>query len=89
MAALEREHEAAIARLDAIFAPEAEARKRYDATCDVERATLTAICAHRCGSPDELALKFRFLKDYECDLLPEQYDAIFDSFLPETKFDGA
>jgi hypothetical protein len=89
LAALTRERDAALSRLDAIFAPEAEARKRYDETCDVERDALMAICAHRCGSPNELIRKFRFLKEYECDLLPEQYDAIFDSFLPETHFDGA
>jgi hypothetical protein len=87
--AIERDRDAALARLDIVFAPEIAARERYDEVSDAENEALMAICKYRCASPDELARKFRFLKEYECDLLPEQYDAIFDSFLPETHFDGA
>jgi hypothetical protein len=89
LAALERERDAAIARLETVFAPHTAADERYHVASNAESDALMAICEHRCESPEELIRKIRFLKGYEVELMPEQYEAVFDAILPEGESEEA
>ena len=51
-------------------------------TNDAEEAALLAVCEYRC-SPDELALKFRYLSEYRDALTDEQREVTFASLVPE------
>ena len=84
LAAIEHERDAALARLDETFAVEEAAELRWRDKRDAEAEALKAICAHRCGSPEDLARKFRYLVSFRGELLDEEYqDAIFSSLLPD------
>jgi hypothetical protein len=80
----ERERTAARVRLDDAFAAQA-AERRWRETNDNKEAALTALCGYRCGSPDELAVKFRYLADNRYVLAEEQHDAIFASLLSKAE----
>jgi hypothetical protein len=60
-ATLETERAAYIAQLDEIFAGFVRARAAFDDAINVEKCALTALCAHRCASSKEVAIKLRYL----------------------------
>ena len=81
LAVLEQDKAAALARLDEAFAAHNAAQRRWRETNDAEEAALLAVCEYRCGSPDEIALKFRYLSEYRDALTEEQREATFASLL--------
>ena len=84
LAALELERDAAMARLDEAFAARDAAKRQWQEKYEAENSALLAICAHRCGSPDELARKFGYLSTYRSELADEDFqEAIFASLAPE------
>jgi hypothetical protein len=81
------------ARSAGLRAPEVQERKpvaaAYAADDAVDEAekfqhkALEAVCAHRCGSPEELAIKLRYLANWGSGLQEEQSAALYKSLLPE------
>jgi len=82
LAVLEQDKAAALARLDEAFAAHNAAQRRWRETNDAEEAALLAVCEYRC-SPDELALKFRYLSEYRDARTDEQREVTFASLVPE------
>lgn len=76
--ALERERDAALARLDEAFARKEAADALVDEATMAEEDAILAICECRC-TPVELEQKLRYLATYQEELSDEQREAIFAS----------
>src|ERR1700677_3971544 len=80
---LETGRAAYLARLDEVFADHMVAREAYDDASNAEGDALLAICALRCASTAEIAIKVRYLAGLDDMLERDQREAFFASFLPE------
>ena len=72
-----------LARLDEVFAAHMAAEEAWQETCDADEDALMAICAHRCATMEEAAIKVRYLAGLDSQLEPDQSKTFFASFLPE------
>jgi hypothetical protein len=82
-AALEQEREAAFDRFRNAYARHDAAQSVYDEKDAAEHDALMAICAHRCGSIDELARKSAYLWALRDALAAEEFiEAILQSTMP-------
>jgi hypothetical protein len=77
--ALERERDAALARLDEAFAREEAADELLTEALEAEEEAILAVCKHRCSSPGEIRQKFQYLATYQDELSDEQREALFAS----------
>jgi hypothetical protein len=82
-AVLEARKADCLARLEEAFADHSLAETAYDSANGVEDDALMAICAHRCASLEEAAIRAKYLVDSRVDLQTEHIDALLVSFLPE------
>jgi hypothetical protein len=80
---LERERDACRARLEEVFADYRVAEDAWQEASDAEEDALTAICAHRCASMEEVATKVRYLAGLGSELMPNQRKAFFGSFFAD------
>ena len=83
---LERERDACRARLEEVFADFRVAEAAYNKAQAAADDLLLQICAYRCTSLEELAIKVRYLADLAdlgCKPEPENINEFFASFLPE------
>jgi hypothetical protein len=80
---LAQERDACRARLEEVFADYRVVEDAYDNAGDAEDDALMAICAHRCASLEEAAIRARYLTSNTIDLQTRHIDALFASFLPE------
>jgi hypothetical protein len=80
---LEGARDACRARLEEVFADYRVVEDTYDNAGDAEDDALMAICAHRCASLEEAAIRARYLTSNTIDLQTQHIDALFASFLPE------
>jgi hypothetical protein len=75
-----------LASLEETFAAYAKAGVAWRSAVDVEEEAAMAICAHRCSSIEEAAVKFQYLfrdSPFKDELQPEHIEALAESFLPE------
>jgi hypothetical protein len=74
-----------IARLDEVFVEYSVTEAAFNSANAAEDDALMAVCAYRCASIEEAAIKFQYLKESPAgeDLQNAQIDALFASFLPE------
>jgi hypothetical protein len=87
-AVLEARKAFCLARLDEAFAGYAIAETAYNAASAAEDDAVTAICAHRCATIEEVATKVRYLlrdSPIKDEIQTEHYDALLGSFLSETE----
>jgi hypothetical protein len=77
--ALERERDAALARLDEAFARKEAADERVDEATMAEEDAILAICECRCSSFADLEQKFGYLTTYRDELSDGQREALFAS----------
>jgi hypothetical protein len=87
-AVLEARKTFCLARLDEAFADHAIAESAYNAASAAEDDAVTAICAHRCATLEEVAIKCRYLlrdSPIKDEIQTEHYDALFGSFLSEAE----
>jgi hypothetical protein len=80
---LETERAAAMARIEEAFAGYRAAKDAYDAANAASDDILLQICAFRCTSLEEVAVKIRYLAGLGNMLEPDQGTAFYASFLPE------
>jgi hypothetical protein len=80
---LAKKRDACRARLDEVFAAHMAAEEPWQETSDADEDALMAICAHRCATMEEAAIKVRYLAGLDTQLEPDQSKAFFASFLPE------
>ena len=80
LAVLDAERDAALGRLAEIYADHDAAQARWAVAEQAEEDALVAICAYRCGGPDELAVKFAYLDQFRGEFDDEHMDALFASF---------
>ena len=83
LAILERERDAALARLDAVYAAADAASARWDETNKAEESALLAICAYRCTTLGESSAKFRYLLRFRDGMTEAQSEVLFASMAPE------
>ena len=86
-AVLEARKAFCLARLDEVFAGYAIAETAYNAASAAEDDAVTAICASRCATLEEVAVKCQIclrgtIKD---EIQTEHYDALLGSFLSEAE----
>jgi hypothetical protein len=89
-AVLEARKAFCLASLDEAFAGYAIAETAYIAASAAEDDAVTAICAHRCNTLEEVAIKCRYLlrdSPIKDEIQTEHYNALFGSFLPEAADD--
>jgi len=87
-AVLEARKAFCLARLDEAFAGYAIAETAYNAASAAEDDAVTAICAHRCATLEEVAIKCRYLlrdSPIKDEIQTEHYDALLGSFLSEAE----
>jgi hypothetical protein len=87
-AVLEARKAYCLARLDEAFAGYAIAEAAYNDASAAEDDAVTAICAHRCATLEEVAIKCRYLlrdSPIKDEIQTEHYDALIGSFLSETE----
>jgi hypothetical protein len=87
-AVLEARKAFCLASLDEAFAGYAIAETAYNAASAAEDDAVTAICAHRCATIEEVATKVRYLlrdSPIKDEIQTEHYDALLGSFLSETE----
>jgi hypothetical protein len=87
-AVLEARKAFCLARLDEAFADHAIAEAAYNAASAAEDDAVTAICAHRCATLEEVAIKCRYLlrdSPIKDEIQTEQYDALLGSFMSEAE----
>jgi hypothetical protein len=87
-AVLEARKAFCLARLDEAFAGYAIAEAAYNSASAAEDDAVTAICAHRCATLEEVAIKCRYLlrdSPIKDEIQTEHYDALLGSFLSEAE----
>jgi hypothetical protein len=87
-AVLEARKAFCLARLDEAFAGYAIAETAYNAASAAEDDAVTAICAHRCATLEEVAIKCQYLlrdSPIKDEIQTEHYDALLGSFLSEAE----
>jgi hypothetical protein len=87
-AVLEARKAFCLARLDEAFADHAIAEAAYNDASAAEDDAVTAICAHRCATLEEVAIKCRYLlrdSPIKDEIQTEHYDALLESFLSEAE----
>ena len=72
-----------LARLDEIFAGYMAVEEVWQAALYAEEDAILEICAYRCTSSEEIAIKVRYLAGLDFMLEPDQSKAFFASLLPE------
>ena len=75
-----------LARPDEAFADHSVAEAVYNATRAAEEDAVNAICAHRCATAEETAIKLRYLlrdTPIKDEIQIDQYQILVASFLPE------
>jgi hypothetical protein len=83
-AVLEARKAFCLARLEEAFADHAIAEAACNEASAAEDDAVTAICAHRCASLEEVAIKCRYLlrdSPIKDEIQAEHYDALLGSFL--------
>jgi hypothetical protein len=87
-AVLEARKAFCLARLDEAFAGYAIAEAAYNDASAAEDDAVTAICAHRCATLEEVAIKCQYLlrdSPIKDEIQTEHYDALLGSFLSEAE----
>ena len=87
-AVLEARKAFCLARLDEAFADHAIAEAAYNDASAAEDDAVTAICAHRCATLEEVAIKCQYLlrdSPIKDEIQTEHYDALLGSFLSEAE----
>jgi hypothetical protein len=82
---LEAKKALCLARLNEVFADHLAAEAASLTYSRAEDDAVVAICAHRCATMEEAAIKFQYLRDWPAadELQPDQIEALLGSFLPE------
>ena len=83
---LERGKNKYLSQIDAVFTRRAATSAAYSDAHVIAAGALTALCAHRCASTEEVATKLRYLMSgpVKDELLEsDQIEALLASFLPE------
>ena len=72
-----------LAQIDAAYADHDAAESAVREAEKVCNEALLAVCGHRCASPEEIAIKLRYLAGLGGGLDPDQSVAFYKSLLPE------
>jgi hypothetical protein len=87
-AVLEARNAFCLARLDEVFADHSVAEAVYNDASAAEDDAVTAICAHRCATLEEVPIKCQYLlrdSPIKDEIQTEHYDALLGSFLSEAE----
>src|SRR5271155_5578573 len=79
LALLEVRKASCLASLEDVFAAQTAAKAVLDDASSAEEEALMAVCAYRCASIEEAALKAGYL---HAELEPQHIEALLGSFLP-------